>query len=106
MDSAGLVRLARLGSWVSEKRVLVSGLESGLGDALGGIDLVASLSLSLLLSFFPPKEAPSENAFNGEKIRRKIYLCAHCDSDIKRVRHAWRARKAKAIGTRRVALVI
>ena len=34
MDSAGLVRLARLGSWVSEKRVLVSGLESGLGDAL------------------------------------------------------------------------
>ena len=36
MDSAGLVRLARLGSWVSEKRVLVSGLESGLGDALIG----------------------------------------------------------------------
>ena len=34
MDSAGLVRLARLGSLVSEKRVLVSGLEPGLGDAL------------------------------------------------------------------------
>ena len=34
MDSGGLVRLARLGSLASEKRVLVSGLESGLGDAL------------------------------------------------------------------------
>ena len=34
MDSGGLVRLARLGSLGSEKRVLVSGLEPGLGDAL------------------------------------------------------------------------
>ena len=34
MDSGGLVRLARLDSWGSEKRVLVSGLEPGLGDAL------------------------------------------------------------------------
>ena len=34
MDSAGLVRLARLGSLGSEKRVLVSGLEPGLGDVL------------------------------------------------------------------------
>ena len=34
MDSGGLVRLARLGSFGSEKRVLVSGLEPGLGDVL------------------------------------------------------------------------
>ena len=34
MDSVGLVRLARLESWGAKKRVLVSGLEPGLGDVL------------------------------------------------------------------------
>ena len=52
MDSGGLVGLARLDSWGAKKRVLVSGLEPGLGDVLARTwfgETPSCCSLTLLL---------------------------------------------------------